>query len=104
MSAHRQVSGEGWSAIRQFMADSIRESTVARDVIPYQIGLCYMSVCAAGSLTPDQVAGQANVLHPTGLADSAWRVSSDHEFEPGAANPCSCNKEPAKRMHWLLVC
>jgi len=70
-------------------------------VAPYSVGPCFMSVCAAGNATKEDIERVANDKAPTGLAHG-WEIHSK-KFASGEPNPCPCTHHP-ERKHWLLSC
>jgi hypothetical protein len=68
----------------------------------YRVGPCHASICAPAESTPEQIAGAADVQHPTGLSHG-WSLSDDVTFATGEPNPCVCEIDTGRR-HYLLVC
>lgn len=73
------------------------------NVLIYSKGLVHCSVCAHKDLTADEIAGFVNEENPTGLKHG-WKVDESPTFADGGLNPHPCEKEPAERVHYLMVC
>lgn len=73
------------------------------DYTPYNIGICYLSVCAHKSIKPEDLEKQVSMDHPTDVR-SEWKLSKDTHFADGVnTNPCVCNMDE-ERMHYLFSC
>lgn len=71
-------------------------------IVPYNVGLCFASVCAPRDASIEEIEAEVDRQHPTGL-DHGWRLSREAYFQGGQSNPCTCNDDPT-RTHWLLDC
>lgn len=78
-------------------------STADEKVIPYSVGPLSASVCAANSLSPEEVEKEFNRISPSGTTNG-WQISADTHFKGGAPNPCPCDKFPETRKHYLFNC
>lgn len=68
----------------------------------YEVGICYMSVCAPADWDEKDVENYANILSPSGVSHR-W-TKADEPFADGAPNPCWCDDSDKKRKHYLLSC
>lgn len=73
------------------------------NVIIYSWGLVACSACAPKEMDIEEITKQVNALHPTGIT-SKWKPSKDEKFSDGQTNPCSCDKQPTTRKHYLFNC
>lgn len=74
----------------------------AHRVDVYAVGLCYASACAPKDMPPELVERAVNLAHPTGVGP--WTLSRDAEWASGDDQPSPCEREPGKRVHFLLEC
>jgi hypothetical protein len=68
----------------------------------YDWGLCYLSACAPKEMPLKRITAVVNSSHPTGIK-SQWRKAAEN-FVSGEPNPCPCDDEPKRRLHYLFNC
>lgn len=71
----------------------------AGSVTIYKLGALSCSVCAPKGMSVEEVEAAVNRQRPCGTS-LGWQVSEDTHFN----NPCPCNQNPDKRVHYLMDC
>ena len=84
------------------MADEPQIQSIGSVTI-YKLGALSCSVCAPKGMSVSDVEAAVNRQRPAGTTHG-WRVSKDTHFATGGPNPCPCNQNPDKRMHYLMDC
>lgn len=73
------------------------------DIIIYSSGIVAASVCAKNTISIEMITEYLNTESPTDIS-SKWSLSKDRHFKGGQTNPCSCDKYPETRKHYLFNC
>lgn len=72
-----------------------------KNVECYAVGIVNISCCALKSLSPEEIATEANQQYPSGVGP--WLIAEEKTFANGDAIPRQCSYTDA-RQHWLLHC
>jgi len=88
--------------LSKWIDDLVLAALATEGVRAYEVGLCYMAVCASADLTPEEVEERVERLYEAGTT-RGW-VIHDGPFTTEEENGVRCNMETKGRRHWLLAC
>lgn len=81
-------------------AEAVKPS---ESVVVYSNGIVHCSVCVPKEMSREEIERLVNLENPSGTMDG-WQIDEAPTFAAGSPNPGPCDKFPAERLHYLMVC